>query len=80
MCWNCLPLFGLLSFVFPHLLVWLAQLGLAVPVSTEDKALTLFHAAQKLIDELAGQPDKVKQKLAQLADMMGRAAGNGLAR
>ena len=49
-----------------------ARLGLAVPVSTEDKALTIFHAAQKLIDELADQPDKVKQKLARLADMMGR--------
>ncbi|MDP7375230.1 MAG: ATP-dependent DNA helicase, partial [Alphaproteobacteria bacterium] len=49
-----------------------ARLGLAVPVSPEDKALTLFHAAQKLLDELADQPDKVKQKLARLADMMGR--------
>ena len=49
-----------------------ARLGLAIPVSPEDKALTIFHAAQKLIDELAGQPDKVKQKLARLADMMGR--------
>ena len=49
-----------------------ARLGLAVPVSPEDKTLTLFYAAQKLLDELAGQPDKVKQKLARLADMMGR--------
>ena len=49
-----------------------AKLGLAVPVSPEDKTLTLFHAAQKLLDELADQPDKVKQKLARLADMMGR--------
>ncbi|MGB0819089.1 MAG: ATP-dependent DNA helicase, partial [Candidatus Puniceispirillaceae bacterium] len=49
-----------------------ARLGLAIPVSAEDKALTIFHAAQKLIDELADQPDKVKQKLARLADMMGR--------
>ena len=49
-----------------------AKLDLAVPISPEDKALTLFHAAQKLIDELAAQPDKVKQKLARLADMMGR--------
>ena len=49
-----------------------ARLGLAIPVSTEDKTLTIFHAAQKLLDELAGQPDKVKQKLARLADMMGR--------
>ncbi len=49
-----------------------ARLGLAIPVSAEDKALTIFHAAQKLIDELAEQPDKVKERLAQLADMMGR--------
>ena len=49
-----------------------AKLSLAAPISPEDKALTLFHAAQKLIDELAGQPDEVKQKLARLADMMGR--------
>lgn len=49
-----------------------ARLSLATPVSAEDKALTILHAAQKLIDELAEQPDRVKQKLARLADMMGR--------
>ena len=49
-----------------------AHLGLATPVSSEDKAMTIFQAAQKLIDELAEQPDKEKQKLARLADMMGR--------
>jgi ATP-dependent DNA helicase DinG len=49
-----------------------ARLGLATPISAEDKALTIFQVTQKLIDELAEQPDEVKQKLAQLADMMGR--------
>ena len=49
-----------------------ARLGLSTPVSAEDKAMTIFQAAQKLIDELAEQPDKEKQKLARFADMMGR--------
>ncbi len=49
-----------------------ARLGLATPVSAEDKAMTIFQAAQKLIDELAEEPSNVKQKLARLADMMGR--------
>ena len=56
------------------------EAGPSVPVSPEDKTLTLFHAAQKLIDELAGQPDKVKQKLARLADMMGRGGWQWTAR
>ena len=49
-----------------------SRLGLAAPVSAEDKALTIMRAAQLLIDELAQLPDTDKQKLARLADMMGR--------
>ena len=49
-----------------------SRLGLAAPGSAEDKAMTILKAAQSLIDELALLPDKDKQKLARLADMMGR--------
>ena len=54
-----------------------ARLGLAVPVSPEDKALTILRAAQMLTDELAQKPEQDRQKLARLADMMGSRGGNG---
>ena len=47
-----------------------SRLGLAAPLSAEDKALAIMHAAQTLIDELAELPETDKQKLARLADMM----------
>ena len=49
-----------------------SRLGLAAPVSPEDKALAILRAAQMLTDELAQRPEQDRQKLARLADMMGR--------
>ena len=49
-----------------------SRLGLAAPLSAEDKALTIIWAARCLLDELVVLPEADKQKLARLADMMGR--------
>ena len=49
-----------------------SRLGLAAPLSAEDKALTIIRAARCLLDELVVLPEADKQKLARLADMMGR--------
>ena len=57
----CLPRAGLAS-----------RLGFAAPLSAEDKALTIIRAARCLLDELVVLPEADKQKLARLADMMGR--------
>ena len=47
-----------------------SRLGLAAPLSAEDKALTIIRAAQSLIDELSVLPEADKNKLARMADMI----------
>ncbi len=78
--WMCWKLF---AFIRPAQMISPTPPGSSQPfasaprASPEDKVLTIARAATHLLDELAEMPAQTTDRLAEIAEMMRRGAGDG---